>query len=40
MDYITLDNGVKMPQEGYGVFQILPEECERCVGDRYRPDTG
>lgn len=31
MNYITLDNGVKMPQEGYGVFQIPPEECERCV---------
>lgn len=33
MEYITLDNGVRMPQEGYGVFQIPPEECERCVGD-------
>lgn len=26
MEYITLDNGVKMPQEGYGVFQIPSEE--------------
>lgn len=33
MEYITLDNGVKMPQEGYGVFQIPPEECERCVSE-------
>lgn len=33
MEYITLDNGVRMPQEGYGVFQIPPEECERCVTD-------
>lgn len=33
MEYVTLDNGVKMPQEGYGVFQIPPEECERCVSD-------
>ena len=33
MEFITLDNGVKMPQEGYGVFQIPPEECERCVSD-------
>lgn len=33
MEYITLENGVKMPQEGYGVFQIPPEECERCVSD-------
>ena len=31
MDYITLNNGVKMPQLGYGVYQTLPEETERCV---------
>ncbi len=34
MDYITLNNGVQMPQEGYGVFQITdPDECRRCVTD-------
>ncbi len=33
MNYITLNNGVKMPQMGYGVFQVNPEECERCVLD-------
>jgi 2,5-diketo-D-gluconate reductase A len=33
MNYITLNNGVKMPQMGYGVFQVSPEECERCVLD-------
>ncbi len=33
MNYITLNNGVKMPQMGYGVFQVNPEECERCVFD-------
>lgn len=33
MDYIKLRNGVEMPQEGYGVFQISNEECERCVSD-------
>ena len=33
MDYITLSNGVKMPQLGYGVFQVPQEECERCVLD-------
>ncbi len=33
MDYITLNNGVKMPQMGYGVYQVTPEECERCVLD-------
>ncbi len=33
MNYITLNNGVKMPQIGYGVYQVTPEECERCVLD-------
>ncbi len=33
MKYITLNNGVKMPQMGYGVYQVSPEECERCVLD-------
>lgn len=31
MDYVTLSNGVKMPQLGYGVYQISKSECERCV---------
>ena len=33
MEYIKLSNGVKMPQLGYGVYQVTPEECERCVSD-------
>ena len=33
MKYITLSNGVKMPQLGYGVYQVTQEECERCVLD-------
>ena len=33
MQYITLNNGVKMPLLGYGVFQVSPAECERCVSD-------
>ena len=33
MNTITLNNGVKMPQMGYGVYQVSPEECERCVLD-------
>ena len=33
MNYITLNNGVKMPQMGYGVYQVDPKECERCVLD-------
>lgn len=30
---ITLNNGVEMPLVGYGVFQVDPSECERCVTD-------
>ena len=33
MEYVTLSNGVKMPQLGYGVYQVTREECERCVSD-------
>ncbi len=33
MEYITLRNGVRMPLLGYGVYQVTPEECERCVTD-------
>lgn len=33
MDYVILQNGVKMPQLGYGVYQISKEDCERCVLD-------
>ena len=33
MNAIKLSNGVLMPQMGYGVYQIEPEDCERCVMD-------
>ena len=33
MEYVTLNNGVKMPVLGYGVYQVSPSECERCVLD-------
>lgn len=33
MEYTTLNNGVKMPMLGYGVYQVTPEEAERCVLD-------
>lgn len=33
MDYITLSNGVQIPQLGYGVYQVTKDECERCVRD-------
>lgn len=33
MEYKVLSNGVKMPQLGYGVYQVIKDECERCVLD-------
>lgn len=36
MEYVTLNNGVKMPKLGYGVYQTPPEETERCVLDAIR----
>lgn len=34
MEFVTLNNGVKMPVLGFGVYQIPDqEECERCVLD-------
>ena len=33
MEYVSLNNGVKMPILGYGVYQVTKEECERCVLD-------
>lgn len=33
MNYITLSNGLKMPQLGYGVYQVTKDECARCVSD-------
>jgi diketogulonate reductase-like aldo/keto reductase len=33
MKTVTLNNGVVMPQIGYGVYQVSPTECERCVSD-------
>lgn len=34
MDFMTLSNGVKMPQEGFGVFQIPDfDTCKQAVKD-------
>lgn len=33
METIKLRNGVQVPVLGYGVYQVTPEECERCVSD-------
>lgn len=31
MEYVTLNNGVNMPKNGFGVYQISKDECEKCV---------
>lgn len=33
MEFTTLYNGVSMPVLGYGVYQVSPDEAERCVLD-------
>lgn len=33
MKNLILNNGIEMPQIGYGVYQVDPAECERCVSD-------
>lgn len=34
MNYVTLNNGIKMPQEGFGVFQVPdPSVCKQSVLD-------
>lgn len=33
MGTVKLDNDAEMPQIGYGVYQVSPAECERCVSD-------
>lgn len=33
MKEVVLNNGVRMPILGYGVYQVDPREAERCVSD-------
>ena len=33
METVRLNNGVEMPILGFCVYQVTPEECERCVLD-------
>ena len=33
MEHVTLNNGIKMPKLGYGVYQTPPEDTQRCVLD-------
>ena len=33
MEYVALNNGIKMPKLGYGVYQTPPEDTKRCVLD-------
>lgn len=31
MEYVELNNSIKMPKAGFGVYQIGKDECEECV---------
>ncbi len=31
MNYVTLNNGVKMPQMGYGVYQVEPKGIDAMI---------
>ena len=31
MKTFMLNNGVEMPLQGFGVFQIAPQDCEKAV---------
>ena len=33
MGYKVLNNGVRMPMLGFGVYQTPPEDTERCVAE-------
>lgn len=33
MQHVKLNNGIEMPILGYGVYQVDPAACERCVAD-------
>ena len=33
METVELSNGVRMPMEGFGVFQIPEETCEQVVNN-------
>jgi len=35
MEYLTLNNGIKMPQVGLGTFLIPAENIERVIGEAY-----
>lgn len=39
MEFVTLNNGIEMPLQGFGVFQVPdPAQCEQAVSDAI--DTG
>ena len=40
MEYITLNNGVKMPMIGFGVFQVNDhKQCQQAVEDAIEMGT-
>jgi len=37
-EYVTLNNGVKMPVIGYGVYLVDPSECAKSVKEAIEVD--
>lgn len=40
MEFVVLQNGVKIPKLGFGVFQVSKKECEKCVLDALKIGYG
>ena len=40
MEFITLNNGVKMPAEGIGTFLLTPDKAETAVLSALKDATG
>lgn len=39
MEYVTLNNGIKMPKLGYGVYQTPPDDTKNVSWTQLQWDT-
>ncbi|MGI6222768.1 MAG: hypothetical protein ACOYJG_04100 [Prevotella sp.] len=39
MEYVLLNDNAMMPQHGYGIHLISPDECGRCSSDALKVAT-
>ena len=40
MEYVTLNNGIKMPMAGIGVFMMSPAEAQSAVENALKSGVG